>query len=83
MTYGVLRTPQCFHNNGLNTPFLPNPRTREETIAGMKQDLENHTVDHSGSTISVLVRTFYVVQGSRWNCLSDRDDLGIAFYATE
>lgn len=29
-----------------------------------------------------LQRTFYVVQGSHWNCLSDRDDLGIAFYAT-
>lgn len=25
----------------------------------------------------------YVVQGSHWDCLSDRDDSGIAFYATE
>jgi hypothetical protein len=69
-------------------PFLPNPRTREEAIADMKQDGENHTVDHPGSTISVHTTSYirsmlYSVQGSRWNCLSDRDDLGIASYATE
>lgn len=25
----------------------------------------------------------YSVQGSHWDCLSDRDESGIAFYATE
>jgi hypothetical protein len=39
-------------------PFLPNPRTREEAIAGMKQDRENHTVDHPGSTISVHTTSY-------------------------
>lgn len=77
--------------NSTHTPLLPNPRTREEAIAGMKQHHENHTsITQDLPLASTPRRThynvrsmLYSVQGSHWDCLSDRDDSGIAFYATE